>query len=192
MISFTINGIKCEARESTTILAAARDNKIYIPTLCYLEGVSDIGSCRLCMVEVKGYDMLLPACRTRVAEGMEITTESEKLSEYRRSMLKLILSNHNQDCMSCPANGKCELQALCNRYDVEHAEHTGNRVKIEKKLPLLESNPYISYDPSKCIHCQRCINVCHRIACNGSIKSGRLGNYHIVEAPFGDDYRETG
>ena len=79
---------------------------------------------------------------------MEITTESERLTDYRKNMLKLILSNHNQDYMSCPANGTCELQKLCNEYGVERAEHKGNRVKIEKKLPLLDVNPYISYDPS--------------------------------------------
>lgn len=192
MISFTIDGKACEVPENTTILEAAKDNNIKIPTLCYLEGISDIGSCRLCMVEEEGFDSLLPACRTKVSEGMSITTRSEKLTEYRRDMLKLILSNHNQDCMSCPANGKCSLQSLCNEYEVEGADHEGSRVGIEKKLPRLDGNPYISYDPSKCIHCQRCINVCHRIACNGTIKSGRLGNFHIVEAPFGDDYRESG
>lgn len=192
MISFSINGSRCQAKEGTTILEAARARGISIPTLCYLKGVSDIGSCRMCMVEAKGFDMLLPACRTKAADGMEITTESERLTDYRKNMLKLILSNHNQDCMSCPANGTCELQKLCNEYGVERAEHKGNRVKIEKKLPLLDANPYISYDPSKCIHCQRCINVCHRIACNGAIRSGRLGNFHIVEAPFGENYKETG
>jgi formate dehydrogenase major subunit len=192
MISFIIDGKSLEASENTTILAAARANGIDIPTLCFLEGVSDIGSCRLCMVQVEGIKTLLPACRTKVSEGMNITTKSPELTEYRKSMLKLILANHNQDCMSCPANGKCELQGLCNEYGVERAEHQGGRVNIEKKLPLLEGNPYISYDSSKCIHCQRCINVCHRIACNGTIKSGRLGNFHIVEAPFGENYRDTG
>ncbi len=191
MITITINGKACEVPDNTTILTAAKENGIRIPTLCFLEGVSDIGSCRICMVEAKGSKSLLPACRTKVAEGMEIITDSEKLTEYRMSMLKLILSNHNLDCLSCPANGKCELQKLCNEYGVEASEHTGNRVEIEKKLPLLDVNPYLSYDSSKCIHCQRCINVCHRIACNGTIKSGHLGNYHIVEAPFGDDYKNT-
>lgn len=191
MITFTINGKVCKVPENTSILTAAKENGIRIPSLCFLEGVSDIGSCRICMVEAKGSKNLLPACRTKVAEGMEIITDSEKLTEYRKSMLKLILSNHNLDCMSCPANGKCELQKLCNEYGVEAADHTGNRVKIEKKLPLLDGNPYISYDSSKCIHCQRCINVCHRIACNGTIRSGHLGNFHIVEAPFGDDYKDT-
>ena len=192
MVNITINGTDYEVKKDATILDVAKDNGIYVPTLCYLEGVSDIGSCRLCVVEVQGYDNLLPACRTKVKDGMIINTESERLTDYRKDMLKLILSNHNQDCMSCPANGTCELQSLCNRYDIRHAEHAGNRAKIEGKQPLLNSNPYICYDPSKCIHCLRCISVCHNIACNGALKNSRTGTLHIVDAPFGDDYKETG
>nr|MCR5405198.1 formate dehydrogenase subunit alpha [Lachnospiraceae bacterium] len=162
-----------------------------IPTLCFMEGVSDVGSCRLCMVEAEGYDTMLPACRTKVKEGMILSTDSDILNEYRKDMLKLILSNHNQDCMSCPANGTCELQNLCNRFEIAHADHKGTRSHIEDKLPLLNDNPYISYDPSKCIHCMRCISVCNNIACNGTLKNGRSGTFHIVDAPFGSNYKET-
>ncbi len=192
MISITINGNKCEVPEGKTILQAATENGIRIPTLCYMEGVSDIGVCRICMVEVEGYDQMLAACRTKVKDGMVINTESEKLNVYRKEMLELLLSNHNQDCMSCPANGTCELQNLCNEFGVEHAPYSGSRIEIERKLPVLDSNPFIEYNPSKCIHCQRCINVCNTIACNGTLKSGRSGTFHIVEAPFGPDYKETG
>ena len=192
MISITINEKKYEVPEGKTILQAADENGISIPRLCYMEGVSDIGMCRICMVEVCGYDQLLAACRTKVRDGMVINTESERLTRYRKEMLSLILSNHNQDCMSCPANGTCELQDLCNRYDVSHASYKGSRSEIEKKLPVYDSNPYIAYDPSKCIHCQRCINVCHHIAVNGTLVSGRSGTFHMVEAPFGPDYKETG
>ncbi len=192
MLNITINKVNYEVEENTTILDAARKNGIDIPTLCYMEGVSDIGMCRLCMVEDEDTGKLYAACRTKAREGMKLVTESERLESHRVSMLKLILSNHNQDCMSCPANGTCELQNLCNRYNVGHADHIGSRVKIENKLPIQDDNPFISYDPSKCIHCQRCINVCHNIACNGTLKSSRSGTYHIVDAPFGKDYRESG
>ncbi len=192
MNSITINGTKLDVREGITILQAARENGIDIPTLCYMEGVSDLGMCRICMVEAEGYDKLLAACRTKVKDGMVIETESEKLTSYRIEMLNLILANHNQDCMSCAKNGSCELQDLCNRYGVKHSPHQGSRVDIEKKLPVLDANPYIVYDPSKCIHCQRCISVCHNIACNGTLVNGRSGTFHIVEAPFGQNYKETG
>ena len=192
MMKITINNKQYEASPEMTILDVARANSVDIPTLCYMEGVSDIGSCRLCMVEAKGYDSLLPACRTRVKDGMEIATESDTLTAYRKEMLKLILGNHNQDCMSCPANGTCELQNLCNRFGIEHADHPGTRSKIEKNFTILNDNPYISYDPSKCIHCQRCINVCHNIACNGALTNSRTGTFHLVHAPFGENYKETG
>ena len=192
MITVKINGTDYRAEEGMTILDVARKNGVDIPTLCYMEGVSDIGSCRLCMVEAEGYERMLPACRTRIKDGMVLTTESDDLTRYRKDMLKLLLSNHNQDCMSCPANGTCELQTLCNRYDVSHAEHAGNRAKIEDDQPLLNANPYISYDPSKCIHCMRCISVCHNIACNGALNNSRTGTFHLVDAPFGENYKETG
>ncbi|MCR5748209.1 MAG: formate dehydrogenase subunit alpha [Lachnospiraceae bacterium] len=192
MIKVNINGTLYEAKEGTTILDIAKHNHIDIPTLCYMEGVSDIGSCRLCMVEAQGYSQLLPACRTKAKDGMIINTESERLTEYRREMLKLILSNHNLDCMSCPANGICELQKICNKFGVEHADHPGNRAHIENVMPKLDENPYISYDPSKCIHCMRCVEVCHNIACNGTLKNSRSGTFHIVDAPFGKGYKLTG
>ncbi len=192
MITVTINGTAYSAEEGTTILDIARANDIYIPTLCYLEGVNDLGSCRLCVVEVEGYERFLPACRSMAKDGMVITTDSEKLNEYRKEMLKLILSMHNLDCMSCPANGACELQMMCNRFGIEHADNMRSRKAIERALPKLSDNPYITYDPSKCIHCMRCISVCHDIACNGALNNSRAGTFHIVNAPFGADYKERG
>ncbi len=192
MVKVKINGIEYSAKDGDTILHVARDNGIDIPTLCFLEGVADAGSCRLCMVEAEGFNNLLPACRTKVRDGMVLVTESERLTKYRKEMLKLILSNHKLDCMSCPANGTCELQNLCNRYDVKHADHAGNRKKIQGVQELLNFNPYISYDPGKCIHCMRCIKVCNTIACNGALKHSRTGTFHLVDAPFGENYKETG
>ncbi len=192
MINVTIDGKVYSAEKSATILDIAKANGIYIPTLCYLEGVSDIGSCRLCVVEVEGYDSFLPACRTKARDGMVITTDSDTLLKYRREMLKLILVDHNQDCMSCPANGTCELADMCNRFDVEKADHKAPAKGIAKKQQKLDSNPYITYDPGKCIHCMRCISVCNNIACNGALRNSRSGTFHIVDAPFGDDYKARG
>ncbi len=192
MITCTIDGKRLEAREGTTILELARANGIDIPTLCYLEGVSDIGACRLCMVEAEGYDRMLAACKTVVKEGMVLRTSGERLDSYRREMLRFLLSNHKADCMNCAKNSICALQALCNRYGVEHSPYVGSRIGIEEKLPGLKENPYLQYDPGKCIHCQRCINACSRRAGNGALKSGRSGVFHTVDAPFGPDWRETG
>ena len=192
MISCTINGKTLTVEENTTILEAAKAAAIDIPTLCYLKGVNEIGSCRLCMVEIEGLDHLVAACKTHVQEGQVITTDSETLTQYRKEMLKLILSNHLVDCMNCPENGACRLQYLCNKYDVRESEYYGSRTKLKNKYPVLDSNPYIAYDPTKCIHCQACISVCNKAACNHTMQSGRTGVFHLVEAPFGANWKESG
>ncbi|MCR4738846.1 MAG: formate dehydrogenase subunit alpha [Lachnospiraceae bacterium] len=191
MVNIQINGKKYQAKKDTKIINFCREVGIEIPTLCHLKDYSDIGSCRLCMVEIEGYGNLFAACRTKVEEGMVIKTESERLTGYRKEMLRLLLSNHVIDCMNCAYNGDCRLQDLCNKYDIQHTDYTGSRKNIEKKLPKLDSNPYISYDPSKCIHCQRCIGACNRAAVNGTLKSGRTGVFHTVNAPFGPDWKMT-
>jgi len=192
LVNVTINGKAYQAEEGVKIINFCKEIGIDIPQLCHFKDYSDIGSCRMCMVEIEGYDTLFAACRTKVEDGMVITTDSPKLMKYRREMLRLLLSNHTVDCMNCAENGKCTLQELCNRYEIQESPYAGSRRKIEKKLPKLSDNPYISYDPSKCIHCQRCISVCNRAAVNGALQSGRTGVFHIVEAPFGPDWKTSG
>ena len=190
MIEWKLNGKAVSSPEGSTLLEAARALGADVPTLCCLEGVNDLGSCRLCMVEAG--DRLLPACRTKVAAGMDIQTESEKLTDYRRGMLKLLLLHHRADCLSCAENGSCRLQSLCNRYEVEKEAASPAEEGIPEKQPVLEDHPYLRYDPSKCIHCFRCISACHRRAGNGALKNGRSGTFHLVDAPFGPDWRKTG
>ncbi len=191
MITCTIDGKQVSASEGMTLLELARANGIDIPTLCCLDGVSSIGACRLCMVEAEGYETLLAACKTKVKDGMSVRTTSERLEAYRREMLRFLLSNHRAACMSCAENGACALQALCNRYGVEESGYAGSRIHIEEKLPILRDNPYIQYDPGKCIHCQRCIGACHELAGNGTLQSGRSGVFHTVDAPFGANWKKT-
>ena len=191
MVNITVNGKALTVKENSTILEACTANNIRIPTLCYLKQVNEIGSCRICMVEIDGYTNLFAACRTKVEEGMVITTESHKITSYRKHMLELILSNHKVDCLNCARNGKCQLQELCNEYEIKDTKIRGSRRHIEDKLPRLDSNPYLSYDPSKCIHCQRCISTCNRAAVNGALQSGRSGLFKTIEAPFGENWKET-
>ncbi len=192
MVNITVDGKAFSVHENSTILEACRSNGINIPTLCYLKQINEIGSCRLCMVEIEGYKNLFASCRTNVKEGMVITTNSDKLTEYRKHMLELILSNHAVDCLNCARNGFCELQQLCNEYDIKDTKIQGSRRHIEGKLPKLEDNPYLAYDPSKCIHCYRCISACNKAAVNGTLQAGRSGLFRTIEAPFGEDWKETG
>lgn len=191
MINCAIDGKKISVAEGSTILEAARQNGIEIPTLCHLKGINEIGSCRICMVEVEGLDHLIASCKTPVTEGAVIKTESERLSSYRKEMLKLILSNHVVDCLNCSQNGVCRLQFLCNKYQVTESGYHGSRTKLAGKYPVQDSNPYIAYDPTKCVHCQACISVCNKAAANHALKSGRTGVFHLVESPFGQNWKET-
>lgn len=191
MIDVTIDGKKLKAVEGMTVLAAAKMAGIEIPTLCYLAGVNEIGSCRVCVVEVAGQDNLVASCNTPVAEGMEILTSSERVIEARRSALALLLSRHGLDstnyCFSCKKNGCCELQALCTEYNV-----TEPLVRLEQpRKPVKDSNPFLAFDPNLCIGCQRCVSTCNKVACNHTLQTGRKGTRLTIQAPFGPDWDTT-
>jgi bidirectional [NiFe] hydrogenase diaphorase subunit len=147
------------AHEHQTILDVARENGIAIPTLCHLEGLSDVGACRLCLVEVKGARRLLPACVTRVEEGMEVTTHSETLAKYRRMILELFFSERNHICSVCVSNGHCELQGLAQSLKVDHV----NVPYRHPKLPVDASHERFLVDHNRCILCTRCVRVCDEI-----------------------------
>jgi bidirectional [NiFe] hydrogenase diaphorase subunit len=154
-----IDGKDVGAREDETILEAARDNDVHIPTLCYLEGLSEIGACRLCLVEVKGSSKLLPACVTHVEEGMEVTTTSERLVEYRKMILELLFSERNHVCSVCVSNGHCDLQGLAARAGVDHVRFP----YIYPKLSVDASHERYAIDHNRCVLCTRCVRVCDEI-----------------------------
>src|SRR5579862_1258063 len=113
--TLTIDGADVSARPEQTLLDAAHDAGISIPTLCHLDGLSEVGACRMCLVEIKGSNRLLPACVTRVEEGMEVTTESDRLQRFRRSILELLFTERNHICAVCVSNGHCEMQSLAQK-----------------------------------------------------------------------------
>ena len=189
MINLIIDGKQVEVAEGTTILDAAKTVGLEIPTLCYLEGVNNIGSCRLCVVEVEGMEKLPTSCNTIVKEGMVVNTKSQRVIEARKTVLNLLLSNHHQDCFSCAKNGACQLQKYCNEYGVEHTTYEGTRSKIEK--PEKKDHPFLSYRPELCIHCQRCVNTCSKITGRHAIGLGKTGMFNVIEAPFGSDWKDT-
>src|SRR5512140_3465779 len=115
-----IDGKDFSARPEETILDVARQNQIFIPRLCELEGLSTVGACRLCLVEVKGSNKLLPACVTHVEEGMEVTTTSERLDHYRKMIVELMFTERNHICSVCVSNGHCELQTMAQNLNIMH------------------------------------------------------------------------
>jgi len=154
-----VDGIDLSARADQTILDAAREHEVSIPTLCHLDGLSDVGACRLCLVEVKGVGKLLPACVTRVEEGMDVTTESDRLRKYRRMILELLFAERNHICSVCVANGHCDLQSLAQNQGLTHIEFPYRY----PKLPVDASHERFVVDHNRCILCTRCVRVCDEI-----------------------------
>lgn len=157
--TLTINDRLISAREEETVLAAAQNAGIHIPTLCHLEGVSDVGACRLCLVEIAGSRRLQPACVTGVAEGMEVRTDTERLQKYRRTIVELLFAEGNHICSVCVANGNCELQDLAIELGMDH-------VSLAYQFPQRSvdlSHSRFGIDHNRCVLCTRCIRVCDQI-----------------------------
>jgi bidirectional [NiFe] hydrogenase diaphorase subunit len=157
--TLTIDGREVGAREEQTILEVARENGIFIPTLCDLAGLSTVGACRLCLVEIKGSPRLFPACVTVVAEGMEVTVNSERLAKYRRSILELLFAERNHVCSVCVVNGHCDLQSMALKLGMTHVHFPYQY----PKLPVDASNERFVMDHNRCILCTRCVRVCGEI-----------------------------
>jgi len=158
-LSIRIDGELVSTTEGKTILEAARSSGKYIPTLCYLEGLSAVGGCRLCVVQVAGIDRLLPACTTPVQNGMAVTTTSPKLAEYRKMAVELLLVERNHVCAVCVSNGHCELQSMAGSLGVTHVRYPYDY----PKLPLDMSHERFVLDQNRCILCTRCVRVCTEI-----------------------------
>ncbi len=165
MVNIKINGIDMSVPKNYTILQAAREAGINIPTLCYLKDINEIGACRMCLVEVKGARGLVTACVYPVNEGMEVFTNTEKVRKARKAVLELTLSNHDRKCLTCTRNQNCELQKLCDDLGVKDIAFQG-----EMTEHVIDSvSPSIVRDNNKCILCRRCIAVCKKIQTVGAI-----------------------
>ena len=160
----TVRTLKIDGRDVTgrpeeSILDVARQNAIFIPRLCEMDGLSDVGACRLCLVEIKGQNKLLPACVTAVEEGMEVTTNSERLNNYRRMILELLFTERNHVCSVCVSNGHCEMQMLAQRLGITHVHFPYRYPKEEVDA----SHERFVIDHNRCILCTRCVRVCDEI-----------------------------
>ena len=159
VITFTIDGEQYSAKEENTILHIAHENKINIPTLCFLEGLSLLGACRLCMVEVEGSSKLLPACSTKPTEGMIVHTNTERLKRYRKIIVELLASEGNHQCAVCVVNGDCELQDLAYEVGLDHVRFP----YLYPKKSLDATQKDFVQDRNRCVLCTRCVRVCHEV-----------------------------
>jgi len=157
--TLTIDGKPVGAEENETILQAATEAGINIPTLCHLDGLTDVGACRLCLIEVSGSKKLLPACTTKVAEDMEVKTTSERLQKYRRMTLELLFAERNHICAVCVANGHCDLQNLASSHGITHIRFPYQYPNV----PVDASHDWFVMDHNRCILCTRCVRVCDEI-----------------------------
>ena len=155
-VNLKINNIPVQAEAGTTILEAARAAGIKIPTLCYLKDINAIGACRVCVCEVKGARSLVAACVYPVSEGMEVFTNTKKVMDSRKTTVELILSDHDQDCLSCARNNNCELQRLALELGCDGHKYSGTKNKYQKDT----SSSCIVRDNNKCVLCRRCVAAC--------------------------------
>jgi NADP-reducing hydrogenase subunit HndD len=187
MVNLTIDGVKVQVPQGTTVLEAARTANIHIPTLCYLKGINEIGACRICLVEVKGGRSLQASCVLPVSEGMEVRTNSPSVREARKVNMELILSSHDRKCLTCVRNRNCELQQLSEELNVQDVRFEGE--VIEK--PIDELSAPIVRDPNKCVLCRRCISVCRNIQKIGVIGATDRGYRTNVEPVFDKSIAEV-
>ncbi len=159
VVTLTINGQHVSGREDESILHIAREHEIDIPTLCYLDGLSAWGGCRLCLVHVEGNNKLLPACVTNVSEGMTVKTESEQLARYRRMIVEMLYTEGNHICSVCVSNGNCELQDSAQHQRIDH-------ISLPYRFPKRSvdaSHEQFAFDANRCILCTRCVRVCDEV-----------------------------
>lgn len=159
VVTLRIDGQDLTAREDETIIEVCRENRIPIPSLCYLDGLSIWGACRLCVVELAGQNRLFAACSTRVAEGLQVTTNSERLQRYRRTLVELLFAERNHVCSVCVSNGHCELQTLAQRCGVDHVRVPYRQARYE----VDSSHEMFRVDHNRCVLCTRCVRVCDEI-----------------------------
>lgn len=165
LVTLTIDGEVVKAKKGTTILQAAKQAGIDIPTLCFLKDINEVGDCRMCIVEVEGRRGFATSCIQTIEEGMVVHTHTPNVLEARQVILDLILSNHHRDCLTCTRNGNCELQALATKFNVLKVEFEGERAEHT----IDDLSPSIVRDFNKCILCRRCVAACKNVQKIGAI-----------------------
>ncbi|MBN2323705.1 MAG: iron hydrogenase small subunit [Spirochaetes bacterium] len=187
MPKVTIDNRTVDIPEGTTILEAARLAGVSIPTLCYLEGVQTMGACRVCLVEIEGAKNLVASCVTPVSDGMKVNTKSRRVRNARRTVVELLLSDHEGDCRTCDRSGSCELQSLAEDLGIREIHHQG-----EKHAAVTDyTTPALVRDTGKCILCRRCVSVCNEIQGVGALFPQDRGFDTVVGPAFSKSLDEV-
>lgn len=187
MHKVTINGKEIVAGEGTTILEAAKQAAIHIPTLCFLEKLAPTGACRVCLVEIEGARNLMAACSTPVADGMRVMTHSPKVRDARRKVVELILSEHEGNCQICDRNEDCELQQLAAELGLKAIRYQGEKAASH----IDDSTPALLRDNGKCIKCRRCVTVCSQVQSVGALYPQGRGFDTVIGPAFTQDLNDV-
>ncbi len=186
-VSLTIDGKKVQVDKNSTILEAARNVGINIPTLCFLKEINEEGNCRMCIVKIEGRRGFVASCVQKVEEGMVVYTNTHEIIEARKTILSLILSNHNKNCLTCVRNTNCELQTLAVKYNLTDLLYIGDITK-----PTIDKSSYcIERDTSKCVLCKRCVNVCKKVQGIGAISTINRGFNSKIGVAFEKGIKES-
>ena len=180
MVNLTIDNVKVSVPAGTTVLEAAKQAGINIPTLCYLKDINAIGACRMCVVNAGGR-ALQAACVLPVSEGMNVKTNTPQIRQYRKNLLELVLSAHEQKCLSCIRSTNCELQKLCRELGVENGDKYAGK---QNHYDIDDVSPSIVRDNNKCILCRRCVAVCSKVQNVGVIGAVNRGFVTAIESPW--------
>jgi predicted molibdopterin-dependent oxidoreductase YjgC len=175
-LTVTINGQSVRGKKGQTVLEVCRENAIYVPTLCYHSKMPPYGGCRLCIVEIQNMRGFPPSCTTPAAEGMNISTHTEKLVRLRKTVLELLLAYGDHNCLMCESNGGCELQKLVYEHGIESVRFKTDFVP----KPIDSSNSMIVRDANKCVLCGRCVRGCLSVQVNGVIDIAARGSESFI------------
>ncbi len=186
-IHLNINGKQVKGQEGDTVLEVCQANGIDVPTLCHFDGLTDVGACRLCAVEIEKERRPVPSCRYPARHGLVIKTDTEKLEKYRRQILELIFTEHNHFCMFCEKSEDCELQKLAYRYQMDHVRYP----YTAPYLPVDSLSEYLVIDHNRCILCGRCIRACNEVAASRTLDFSQRGWKTTVSADMGQPLGES-